>query len=102
MKKELPIERNNLIDSTECWTFEKLAIIQASPYAEAWLASHLNVFMNYDYTVSFGESYYQYPFIAYHLNKNYSTDTCAYTALTKIDREIWETRWPSATAMAII
>jgi len=195
VKKTLPIERTNLIDSTECWTFEKLAIIQASPYAEDWLASHLNVFMDYDYVVSFGESYYkyppsyyddiltanridlfhvteavdtikehinqnryvkyfrwlifgyddeqehffilmekskrqsyklsysdaekalpkyqnefgqedtaefgkeinrlhvskvyQYPFIAYSINNNYTTDNCAYTALIKIDREIW-------------
>lgn len=60
MKKILPIEKNRLADVTECWTFEKLSIIQASPFSEDWLASHLNIIMHSDYSVSFGDSYYKY------------------------------------------
>ena len=40
MKKTLPIVLENAAIVTECWTFEKLAIIQTSPLAEDWLASH--------------------------------------------------------------
>lgn len=60
MKKLLSIEQKHLVDVTECWTFEKLSIIQASPFSEDWLASHLNIIMHSDYSVSFGDSYYKY------------------------------------------
>ena len=40
--KKLPIVLDAAIIS-ECWTFAKLAVIQTSKYAEAWLASHLNL-----------------------------------------------------------
>ncbi|MCI8589159.1 MAG: hypothetical protein HFE77_00355 [Clostridiales bacterium] len=60
MKKLLSIEYKHLVDVTECWTLEKLSIIQASPFSEDWLASHLNIIMHSDYSVSFGDSYYKY------------------------------------------
>lgn len=40
--KKLPIVLDTAIIS-ECWTFAKLAVIQTSKYAEAWLASHLTL-----------------------------------------------------------
>ena len=32
---------------------------------------------------------FQFPFVTYEINKSYSTDNCPYSALIKIDREIW-------------
>ena len=46
MKKTLPIVLENAAIVTECWTFEKLAIIQTSPLAEDWLASHFRLYID--------------------------------------------------------
>lgn len=43
--KKLPIVLDAAIIS-ECWTFAKLAIIQTTEYANAWLASHMNLYVN--------------------------------------------------------
>lgn len=44
MEIRLPIELKTAV-ITECWTFEKLAVIQSSPLADDWLASHLSLYM---------------------------------------------------------
>lgn len=56
MRKILPIEIQNAAVVTECWTFEKLAIIQTSPYARDWLASHFRIYIDNSLCVYFGEA----------------------------------------------
>ncbi|MDD2362494.1 MAG: hypothetical protein PHH84_05995 [Oscillospiraceae bacterium] len=55
MKKELPIIIEDAVVVSECWTFEKLAIIQTSKHAEAWLASHFRLYMDNCFCAYFGE-----------------------------------------------
>ena len=50
----LPIELNTAV-ITECWTFEKLAMIQAAPCGDAWLASHLSLCMDPHFSCYFGD-----------------------------------------------
>ena len=59
MEIRLPIELKTAV-ITECWTFEKLAVIQSSPLADDWLASHLSLYMDAEFSCYFGdgESYY--------------------------------------------
>lgn len=40
---------------TECWLYNRLAIIQASRYAEDWIASHYNLYMAPDGNFLFGD-----------------------------------------------
>lgn len=42
MKKRLPIVIDAIIMS-DCCTYDRIAIIQTSPHAEAWLSTHINV-----------------------------------------------------------
>lgn len=56
MKKTLPIVLENAAIVTECWTFEKLAIIQTSPLAEDWLASHFRLYIDPCFCAHFGET----------------------------------------------
>ena len=51
--KKLPVVLNTYIIA-ECWTHYKLAIIQASQFADSWLASHLDVITNDKLRTSFG------------------------------------------------
>ena len=51
--KKLPVVLNTYIIA-ECWTHYKLAIIQASQFADSWIASHLNVITNDKLRTSFG------------------------------------------------
>lgn len=51
--KKLPVVLNTYIIA-ECWTHYKLAIIQASQFADSWLASHLDVITNNKLRTSFG------------------------------------------------
>lgn len=53
MKKALPIKVNASVH-TECWTYNKLCILETSPYAEAWLSSNFGIYMNSDYVLHFG------------------------------------------------
>ena len=56
MKKTLPLALENAAVVTECWTFEKLAVIQTSPLAEDWLASHLRLYIDTCFCAHFGET----------------------------------------------
>lgn len=55
MIKILPIKVNASIH-TECWTYNKLCILETSPYAEAWISSNFGIYMDSDYLVSFGRT----------------------------------------------
>ena len=59
MEIRLPIELKTAV-ITECWTFEKRAVIQSAPLADDWLASHLSLYMDAEFSCYFGdgESYY--------------------------------------------
>ena len=50
----LPINTNTSITS-ECWTYNKLAIIETSPYASSWLASHFELYFDNNFNVFFGK-----------------------------------------------
>lgn len=50
---KLPVVLNTHV-IVECWTHYKLAIIQASPFADEWLASHLEVMTNENLHTTFG------------------------------------------------
>ena len=53
---KLPININDLDVITECWTFNKLAIIKTSAYYRDWIASHYNLFSATDpYYLFWGE-----------------------------------------------
>lgn len=54
MEIRLPIELNTAV-ITECWTFEKLAVIQTSPLGEDWLATHLSLYMDSTFSCYFGD-----------------------------------------------
>ncbi len=55
MKIKLPLERESVAVVTECWLYNRLAIIQASRYAEDWIASHYNLYMAPDGNFLFGD-----------------------------------------------
>lgn len=46
MKKyiKLPVHLNDVTTVTECWTFNRLAIIKNSPYYKDWIAAHYNLY----------------------------------------------------------
>ena len=60
MEIRLPIELNTAV-ITECWVFEKLAMIQASPFGEEWLSTHLHLYMDPTYSCYFGDGETHYP-----------------------------------------
>jgi hypothetical protein len=51
---ELPFVYNTAV-ITECWTFYRLGIIQTLPQATDWLISHLDLCMDRDYHLFFGD-----------------------------------------------
>ena len=53
MKKTLPIKVDASIQ-TECWTYNKLCILETSPYSDAWLSSNFGIYMDPEYLVCFG------------------------------------------------
>lgn len=53
MFKKLPVVNDTVIH-TECWSHNKLSIIESSEFSEAWLASHIGLFMGIDYQLLFG------------------------------------------------
>lgn len=55
MIKILPIKVNASIH-TECWTYNKLCILETSPFAEAWISSNFGIYMDSDYLVFFGRT----------------------------------------------
>ncbi len=65
MIKKLPIEIKNVKIMSECWTFNKVAIIQTSKYADAWLASHFNLLIDSSNSIYFGEWLRQYSSMYY-------------------------------------
>ena len=60
MIKKLPIVIKDAEIVSECWTFERMAILQTSPYATDWLASHMNIFMTDSFYTYFGENFHMY------------------------------------------
>lgn len=57
MKKstKLPVHLDDIATVTECWTFNRLAIIKTSPYYKDWIASHYNLCVNSRYNFYFGD-----------------------------------------------
>lgn len=58
-KIKLPIKTDASITS-ECWTYYKLSVIETSPDANAWLASHMELYFDKNYNAFFGK--YDAPF----------------------------------------
>ena len=52
-EKKLPISYNTPY-STDCRVGMKLAVVQTSPHADAWMATHLGVFMDQELEVRVG------------------------------------------------
>ncbi len=53
MEKTLPIKVNASVH-TECWTYNKLCILETSPYFNAWLSSNFGIYMDSEYIMNFG------------------------------------------------
>lgn len=53
---KLPIHISDVDCVTECWIFNRLAIIKNSPYYEDWIASHYSLYADSDYNFFFGET----------------------------------------------
>ena len=60
MKKRLEIAKDVMITS-ECWSYDKFAIMQTSPRFDVWLASHMNIYMEENGGVVFGTPGQLYP-----------------------------------------
>lgn len=54
-KLVLPIQLNGIDAATECWTFNRLAILKTGPYYEDWMVSHYNLMGAANYNLYFGE-----------------------------------------------
>ena len=52
---ELPIHIEDVESVTNCWIFNRLAIIKTSPYYKDWIASHYNLYVNNEYNFYFGD-----------------------------------------------
>ncbi|MDR2418297.1 MAG: hypothetical protein LBD79_04515 [Treponema sp.] len=57
--KQLPIELNPSITS-ECWTYDRLCIIETDPASPEWVASHYSVFMHWEGQIHFGDGMNSY------------------------------------------
>lgn len=79
MKKELPIAIEDNVVKTECWTFERLSIIQTSKYAKDWIASHFELYMDDLYKTHFG-----YPNKIFRANYYDDILTCKKTNILEI------------------
>lgn len=56
-KVELPMCIEGVATITECWTFNRLAILKTSPYYNDWIAAHYNLFVDINsYNFMFGET----------------------------------------------
>ena len=53
-KFELPIHIEDVDSVTDCWIYNRLAIIKNSPYYRDWIASHYNLYANSGYNFHFG------------------------------------------------
>lgn len=60
MKKELPIVIEENYVKTECWSFERLSIIQTSDKGKAWIASHFELFLDDHFNAHFGSLFKWY------------------------------------------
>lgn len=60
MKKELPIVIEGNYVKTECWSFERLSIIQTSDKGNAWIASHFELFLDGYFNAHFGSLFKWY------------------------------------------
>lgn len=45
-KMKLPIKISNIECVTECWTFNRMIILNQSPYYKDWIASHYNLYVD--------------------------------------------------------
>ena len=52
----LPIHASDIECVTDCWIYNRLAIIKTSPYYKDWIASHYDLFMDVSYSFHFGET----------------------------------------------
>ena len=52
---ELPICIDNVECVTECWTFNRMAILKTLPYYEDWIASHYELYATSNYNFFFGQ-----------------------------------------------
>lgn len=52
---ELPIHIEDIESVTDCWIYNRLAIIKTSPYYKDWIASHYNLYVNSGYNFHFGD-----------------------------------------------
>lgn len=57
---ELPIVVDSTIKS-ECWTYYKTCILETNRFGQNWLATHMNVFLDENYNVLFGDGLSIYP-----------------------------------------
>lgn len=55
MKKELQIQINEVNCVTDCWIYNRLAIIKTTPYYKDWIASHYNLYATDVYNFHFGD-----------------------------------------------
>lgn len=54
-KFELPIHIEDVDSVTNCWIYNRLAIIKTSPYYKDWIASHYNLYASSGYNFYFGD-----------------------------------------------
>ncbi len=57
---KLEIAKDVMITS-ECWSYDKFAILQTSPYFDLWLTNHMNIYMETKGGVVFGSPGQIYP-----------------------------------------
>lgn len=57
---ELPIVIDSTI-KTECWTYYKTCILETSQFGRNWLATHMNIYLDGNYNVLFGDGLSIYP-----------------------------------------
>lgn len=55
LKRELPIVSNAFIMS-ECWNYNKFAIMQTSKSSDAWIASHFGIYIDETYNAFLGHN----------------------------------------------
>lgn len=54
---KLPIDIEDVATVTECWTYNRLAIIKTSPYYRDWIASHYDLYTTNEYNFYFGNTW---------------------------------------------
>lgn len=63
-KVKLPVHIEDVASVTECWTYNRLAIIKTSPYYRDWIASRYDLYTTNDYNFYFGNTWLYPP--SYH------------------------------------